>query len=168
MVGNVEFIVVNRHSFVRAAPCKRPRKPRGAKNDPFSSVPRRSADGTRHKTGPSTTFGSIPPTTPSFFTKRQAFYMRFCFCTFQYGWEQAVKRSRWAGFVARPPPPRTKVPPRRRETPPWRLGVGWGLCFGSPPAARGPWPRALSVCLALTDTPDQGSDAGHGDDKCHK
>ena len=33
---------------------------------------------------------------------------------------------------------RTKAPPRRREMPPWRLGVGWGLRFGLPPAARGP------------------------------
>ena len=31
MVGNVEFIVVNRHSFVRAALHERLRKPRGTK-----------------------------------------------------------------------------------------------------------------------------------------
>ena len=38
----------------------------------------------------------------------------------------------------RPPRPRTKVPPRRRETPPWRLGVGWGLCFWLPASGSGP------------------------------
>ncbi len=31
MVGNVEFIAVNRHSFVRAALHERLRKPRGTK-----------------------------------------------------------------------------------------------------------------------------------------
>ena len=39
MVGNVEFIVVNRHSFVQAALHELLRKPRGDQNDPFSSVP---------------------------------------------------------------------------------------------------------------------------------
>ncbi len=35
MVGNVEFIVVNRHSFVRAALHECLRKPRGTKMIPF-------------------------------------------------------------------------------------------------------------------------------------
>ena len=39
MVGGSGFSPVIRHSFVRAAPYRRPRKPRRAKNDPFSSVP---------------------------------------------------------------------------------------------------------------------------------
>ena len=38
MVGNVEFIVVNRHSFVQAALHELLRKPRGDQNDPFSSA----------------------------------------------------------------------------------------------------------------------------------
>ena len=42
------------------------RKPLQAKNDPFSSVPGGSSGGANHEIGPSTTFGSIPLTMPSF------------------------------------------------------------------------------------------------------
>lgn len=66
MVGNVEFIVVNRHSFVRAALHECLRKPLQAKNDPFSSVPGGLFGGANHEIGPSTTFDSIPLTMPSF------------------------------------------------------------------------------------------------------
>ena len=40
MVGNVEFIVVNRHSFVRSALHERLRKPRGTKMIRFPPSPR--------------------------------------------------------------------------------------------------------------------------------
>ena len=40
MVGNVEFVVVNRHSFVRAAPHECLRQPRGTKMIRFPPSPR--------------------------------------------------------------------------------------------------------------------------------
>ena len=48
-------------------------------------------------------------------------------------------------------------------------GGGGGGCVLAPRQPPGAfWPRALPACLALTDTPDQSSDAGHGDDECHE
>lgn len=133
MVGNVEFIVVNRHSFVRAALRECFRKPRGTKMIRFPPSP---GD---HLAAPTTKSAHLlrltrhPQPYPRFEQNRRRSTCGFVF-VFRHGREQAAKRSRWADFVA---PPRTKAPPRRREMSPWRLGVGWGLCFGSPPAARG-------------------------------
>ena len=69
-------------------------------DDPLSSVFRGAVGNARHENGPSTTFNPIPPTTPAFHEKLQAFYLRFCFCSMWHGRGWAVKRSRWAHFVA--------------------------------------------------------------------
>lgn len=65
----------------------------------FLRPPRGSGDA-RHENGPSTTFNPIPPNTPAFHEKLQAFYLRFCFYATWHGRGWAVKRSRWAHFVA--------------------------------------------------------------------
>lgn len=71
-----------------------------AQNAPFSSVPRGAVGNARHENGPSTTFNPISPNTPAFHEKLQAFYLRFCFYATGHGRGWAVKRSRWAHFVA--------------------------------------------------------------------
>ena len=134
MVGNVEFIVVNRHSFVQAALHELLRKPRGDQNDPFSS-----ARGDR-LTAPATKWAHLlrltryPRPYPLFMKNRRRSTCNFVFAFF------GMVRGKGLNVVDGPiswHPRRTKAPPRRREIPPWRLGWGWGLCSGSPPAARG-------------------------------
>lgn len=137
MVGNVEFIVVNRHSFVRKVPHGYHPRPHGTKNDPLSSAARDALTSPATKSAHLLPLTRYPRPYPRFPKKPQAFYLRFCFRTFRYGQGWAVKRSRWAGFVPAPSHLRAKAPPRRREMPPWRRGVGWGLRFGLLPAARG-------------------------------
>ncbi len=69
-------------------------------DDPLSSVFRGAVGNARHENGPSTTFNPIPPTTPAFHEKSQDFYLRFCFFALWHGRGWAVKRSRWAHFMA--------------------------------------------------------------------
>lgn len=138
MVGNVEFIVVNRHSFVRGGPARVPPQALRDQNDPFSSVPGGSFGGANHEIGPSTTFDSIPPTIPLFSRKLQAFYLRFCFRVFGMvggkGLNVVDGPISWRPFL----PCAQKC--RHGEGRRLRGGWGWGgvgLCSGSPPAARG-------------------------------
>lgn len=67
---------------------------------PLSFVFRGAVGNARHENGSSTTFNPIPPTTPVYHEKLQAFYLRFCICSMWHGRGWAVKRSRWAHFAA--------------------------------------------------------------------
>ena len=67
---------------------------------PAFPVPGGSVSSTRHEIGPSTTFNPVPPNTTTFHEKPQDFYLRFCFFALWHGRGWAVKRSRWASFVA--------------------------------------------------------------------
>lgn len=67
---------------------------------PLSFVFRGAVGNARHETGSSTTFNPIPSNTPAFHEKSQDFYLRFCCFALWYGRGWAVKRSRWAHFMA--------------------------------------------------------------------
>lgn len=67
---------------------------------PAFPVPGGSVGSARHETGSSTTFNPIPSNTPAFHEKSQDFYLRFCFFALWHGRGWAVKRSRWAHFMA--------------------------------------------------------------------
>ena len=99
MVGNVEFIVVNRHSFVRAALHERLRKPRETKMIRFPPFPRDQLEPLATKPAHLLRLTRYPRPYPRF-PETQAFYLRFCFHIICRGWGLAPKSSKWAHFVA--------------------------------------------------------------------
>ena len=134
MVGNVEFIVVNRHSFVRAALHECLRQPRGTKMIRFPPSPRDQSEPLATKSAHLLRLTQYPRPYPRFAENRRRSTCGFVFAFF------GMVGGKGLNVVDGPAswhPRHTKVPPRRREMPPWRPGVGWGLCFGSPLAARG-------------------------------
>lgn len=58
------------------------------------------AEGACHEIGPSTTFNLAPLSIHLISGNQQVIYLRFCFYQLRYGWDRAVKRSRWVRFVA--------------------------------------------------------------------
>ena len=168
MVGSSRSGPVIRHSFVRAAPRGRLRRSRRAKNDPFSSVPGGSAAAPATKPAHLLRFPRYPRPHPRFKQNRRRSTCGFVFAFFGMVGDRQLNvvdgPILWRALLLR------AQKCRHGEGRRLRGGWGWGggYVFGSPAAARGPWPRALSVRLALTDAPDQGTDAGHGDDKRHE
>ena len=137
MVGNIEFIVVNRHSFVRAALHECLRKPRETKNNPFSS-----ARGDR-LTAPATKSAHLlrltryPRPYPLFIKNRRrstcGFYFALLAMVEGSGLNVVDGPVSWQALLA--------YAQKRRHGGGRYLrggwGWGWGLCSGSPPAARG-------------------------------
>lgn len=137
MVGGSGFSPVIRHSFVRAAPRGHFRKPCGAKMIRFPPSPGDQPAAPATKPAHLLRLTRHPQPYSSFEQNSRRSTCGFVFALF--GMVGGKRLNVVDGPVLwRPPRPRTKVPPRRRETPPWRLGVGWGLCFWLPASGPGP------------------------------
>lgn len=133
MVGNVEFIVVNRHSFVRAALHECLRQPRGTKMIRFPPSPRDQPEPLATKLAHLLRLTRYPRPQPRFMKNRSRSTCGFVFAFF------GMVGGKGLNVVDGPVswrPRHTKAPPRRREIPPWRLGVGVGRDLALP-AARG-------------------------------
>lgn len=137
MVGNVEFVVVNRHSFVRAAPHECLRQPREDQNDPFSSARGDRLTVPATKSAHLLRLTQYPRPYPRFPENRRHSTCGFVFAFFgmvggkglnvvdgPFSWRallpNAQKRRHGGGRCLR-----------------GGWGWGWGLCSGSPLAARG-------------------------------
>ncbi len=137
MVGNVEFIIVNRHSFVRAALHECPCKPRGTKMIRLPPSPRDQPEPLATK-----------PAHLLRLTRYPWPYLRFeqnyrrSTCGFVFAFFSMVG-GKGLNVVDGPVSWRTLLAyaQKRRHGGGRYLrggwGWGWGLCSGSPPAARG-------------------------------
>lgn len=168
MVGNSWLSPVNRQSFVRSALHECSRKPRGTKMIRFPPSPRDRPEPLATKPAHLLRLTRYPRPYPLFMKNRRRSTCGYVLAFF------SMVGGKGLDVVDGPISWRALLPnaQKRRHGGGRCLRGGWGWGWGYVLAPRRPpgafWPRALSTCLALTDTPDQGSDAGHGDDKCHK
>lgn len=100
MVGNVEFIVVNRHSFVRAALHERLRKPRETKMIRFPPFPRDQLEPLATKPAHLLRLTRYPRPYPRFPENRRRSTCGFVFTFFAVVGDWRPKSSKWAHFVA--------------------------------------------------------------------
>lgn len=137
MVGNVEFIVVNRHSFVRAALHERLRKPRETKMIRFPPFPRDQLEPLATKPAHLLRLTRYPRPYPRFPENRRRSTCGFVFAFFGMvggkGLNVVDGHVSWPALLAYAQKCRHGGGRYLRGG--W--GWGWGLCSGSPPAARG-------------------------------
>ena len=137
MVGNVEFIVVNRHSFVQAALHECLRQPRGTKMSRFPPSPRDQPKPPATKSAHLLRLTQYPRPYPCFPENRRRSTCGFVFAFF------GMVGGKGLNVVDGPFSWRALLPnvQKRRHgggrclRGGWEWG--WGLCSGSPLAARG-------------------------------
>ena len=137
MVGNVEFIVVNRHSFVRIVPHGYHPRPRGTKMIRFLPPPRERPMALATKSAHLLRLTRYPQPYPRFPENRRRSTCGFVFAFFGMVGGKGINvvdgPISWRPFL--PCAQKCRHGEGRRLRGGWGWGVG--LCSGSPPAARG-------------------------------
>ena len=156
MVGSSRLSPVNRHSFVRAAPRGCLREPRGAIMIRFPPSAGGSSAASATKPAHLLRLARYPRPYPRFEQNHKRSTCGFAFAFF------GMVGSKHLNVVDGPVLWRALLPCaqkcRHGEGRRLRGGWGWGgdYVFGSPPAARGPWPRAAVSLPSAYGCPRSG------------